>query len=54
MSKILWSVSEFSGIWRHQNNPACIEISLLKLFEVGHYMEKEEEEELHTAILTSP
>ena len=36
MSKILWSVSEFSGIWRHQNKP-----------EVGHYTEKEEEEE-HT------
>ena len=21
--KILWSTSEFSGLWKHQNNPAC-------------------------------
>ena len=22
MLKILWSMSEFSGLWKHQNNPA--------------------------------
>ena len=21
--KILWSMSEFGGLWKHQNNPAC-------------------------------
>ena len=21
--KILWSMSEFDGLWKHQNNPAC-------------------------------
>ena len=21
--KILWSMSEFGGVWKHQNNPAC-------------------------------
>ena len=23
MLKILWSVSEFGGLWKHQNNTAC-------------------------------
>ena len=23
--KILWSMSEFGGLWKHSNNPACTE-----------------------------
>ena len=41
--KILWSMSEFGGLQKHPNNPACTQSVSLQNVEVGHYIEKEEE-----------
>ena len=35
--KILQSISEFGGLWKHQNNPACTQsVKSLQNVEVGH------------------
>ena len=36
--KILLSLSEFDGLWKHQNNPACTKTKSVSLqnVEVGH------------------
>ena len=37
-------MSEFGGLWKHQNNPASTEsVKSLHSFEVGHYTREEEE-----------
>ena len=33
-------MSEFGGLWRNQNNPACSKSVNLKNVEVGHYTKK--------------
>ena len=43
--KILQSMSEFSGLWKHQNNRVCIKSVSLHNVEIGHHMEEEEEKE---------
>ena len=40
--KILQAMSEFRGLWKQQNNPACTKSASLHNAEVGHYTEKEE------------
>ena len=38
-------MSEFAGLWKHQNNPACSKkCQSLQSVEVGHYAEEAEEE----------
>ena len=37
-------MSEFGGLWKHQNNPACTKsVKSLQNVEVGHYIGEEEE-----------
>ena len=39
-------MSEFGGLWQHQNNPACNKsVKSLQSVEAGHYKEEEEKEE---------
>ena len=35
------ALSEFDGLWKHQNNPACTKSVSLRNFEVGRYTEEE-------------
>ena len=35
-------MSEFGGLWKQQNNPACTKSVSLHNAEVGHYTEEEE------------
>ena len=39
-------MSEFGGLWKHQNNPVCFKKcqSLLRSTEVGHYTKEDEED----------
>ena len=37
-------MSEVSGLWKHQNNPACTKSVSLHNAEVGHHTEEEVEE----------
>ena len=39
------SMSEFGGLWKQQNNPACTKSVSLHHAEVGHYAKEAEEEE---------
>ena len=42
----VWSMSEFGGLRKHQNNPACTKsVNCLQNVEVGHSTEEEAEEE---------
>lgn len=34
--KIMKSMSEFGGLWKHQDNPACTKSVSLQTVEVGH------------------
>ena len=39
-------MSEFGGLWKQQNNPACTKTRhSLQYDEAGHYTEEEEEDE---------
>ena len=38
--KILESMSEFDGLWKHENNPANTKSVSLQNVEVGHYIEE--------------
>ena len=50
--KILQSVSEFGGLWKHPNNPARSKSArVFESVEDGHYTEEEEEEEEDTVTL---
>jgi len=37
-------MSEFDGLWRHQNNPVCTKSVSLQNAEVGHYTKEERKE----------
>ena len=49
--KTMKSMSEFSGIWKHQTNQACSEgVRVFKMLEVGHHTEKEERRRIRTLL----
>ena len=42
--KIVWPMSEFGGVWKQQNNPACTKsVKSLQNAEVGHCVEEQKE-----------
>ena len=44
MVKILWSVSEFGGLWKHQDNPACTKsVRVFRLLKLDAIRKKTEE-----------
>ena len=47
MLKILWSMPEFGGLWKHPNNPAFTEsVRVIQMLKPDRrYKEEEEEEE---------
>ena len=41
---ILWSMSEYDGLWKHLYNPACTKsVRSHKNVEVGYYTEEEQQ-----------
>ena len=44
--KILWSMSEFDGLWQHQNHVS------LQTVKVGHYTKKKRKKRAHIVTLT--
>ena len=43
VTMLLWSMSQFGGLWKQQNSPACTESVCLHNVEVGHYRKKEDQ-----------
>ena len=49
--KILKSMSEFGGLWKHQNKPACTKSVSVQNVKVGHYTKEEEDIKILTIIM---
>ena len=52
MLKILSTLSELGGLWKHQNNPACTKsVRVIRMLNLGHYIRKGKKQRIRSVLL---